>query len=100
MCVLIVQLSHKLSRSKSPFGNSNSTGNNLSLSQQILGQNLPEKVEKPHVFKLTTFKGLNWCELCANFLWGFTLQGKKCEDCGVIAHSKCILSLINSTGIV
>lgn len=82
-------LSKQNALSKSPFGNANSTGNNLSLSQQILGQNLPEKVEKPHVFKLTTFKGLNWCELCANFLWGFTLQGKKCEDCGVIAHIKC-----------
>ncbi|KAF9417389.1 hypothetical protein HW555_005486 [Spodoptera exigua] len=27
--------------------------------------------------------------LCANFLWGFTAQGVKCEDCGFIAHSKC-----------
>lgn len=64
--------------------------NNIPLSQQILGHNLPENVTpvKPHVFKPTTFKGLNWCELCANFLWGFTLQGKKCEDCGVIAHSE------------
>ncbi|XP_048518087.1 beta-chimaerin isoform X2 [Dendroctonus ponderosae] len=70
---------------------SNFAPNNIPLSQQILGHNLPENVApvKPHVFKPTTFKGLNWCELCANFLWGFTLQGKKCEDCGVIAHIKC-----------
>ncbi|KAJ8978752.1 hypothetical protein NQ317_002157 [Molorchus minor] len=61
----------------------------IPLSQQILGPNIPDKIEKQHVFRLTTFKGLNWCELCANFLWGFTLQGKKCEDCGVIAHVKC-----------
>lgn len=59
---------------------------NIPLSEQILKKTIEDKVEKPHAFKLTTFKGLNWCELCANFLWGFTLQGKKCEDCGVIAH--------------
>lgn len=47
------------------------------------------KYSKAHTFKVHTFKGLNWCELCANFLWGFTAQGVKCEDCGFIAHSKC-----------
>ncbi|XP_059052932.1 beta-chimaerin [Achroia grisella] len=47
------------------------------------------KYSKCHSFKVHTFKGLNWCELCANFLWGFTAQGVKCEDCGFIAHSKC-----------
>ncbi|XP_050668227.1 beta-chimaerin isoform X2 [Leptidea sinapis] len=47
------------------------------------------KYSKNHNFKVHTFKGLNWCELCANFLWGFTAQGVKCEDCGFIAHSKC-----------
>lgn len=35
--------------------------------------------EKTHTFKVHTFKGLNWCEFCANFLWGFTAQGVKCE---------------------
>lgn len=29
---------------------------------------LPIIYEKSHNFKLHTFKGLNWCELCANFL--------------------------------
>ncbi|CAK1541738.1 unnamed protein product [Leptosia nina] len=47
------------------------------------------KYSKYHSFKVHTFKGLNWCELCANFLWGFTAQGVKCEDCGFIAHTKC-----------
>ncbi|XP_053617024.1 beta-chimaerin [Plodia interpunctella] len=47
------------------------------------------KYSKTHTFKVHTFKGLNWCELCANFLWGFTAQGVKCEDCGFIAHTKC-----------
>ncbi|KAH8281250.1 hypothetical protein KR018_002100 [Drosophila ironensis] len=45
--------------------------------------------EKPHQFKVHTFKGLNWCEFCANFLWGFTAQGVKCEACGFVAHCKC-----------
>ena len=38
-----------------------------------------ERFGKPHTFKTKTFKGLNWCELCGNFLWGFTAQGVKCE---------------------
>lgn len=44
------------------------------------------KYSKAHTFKVHTFKGLNWCELCANFLWGFTAQGVKCEgkDCHII----------------
>lgn len=50
---------------------------------------LPIIYEKPHAFKMHTFKGLNWCEFCANFLWGFTQQGVKCEDCGFTAHNKC-----------
>jgi hypothetical protein len=45
--------------------------------------------EKKHSFKSHNFKGFNWCELCANFLWGFTAQGVKCEDCGFVAHFKC-----------
>lgn len=50
---------------------------------------LPVVYEKPHAFKVQTFKGLNWCELCANFMWGFTAQGVKCADCGFVAHQKC-----------
>lgn len=50
---------------------------------------LPVVYQKSHKFKIHTFKGLNWCEFCANFLWGFTAQGVKCEDCGFIAHNKC-----------
>ncbi|XP_063230291.1 beta-chimaerin isoform X2 [Bacillus rossius redtenbacheri] len=45
--------------------------------------------DRPHNFRVHTFKGLNWCEFCGNFLWGFTAQGVKCEDCGFSAHSKC-----------
>ncbi|XP_068154472.1 N-chimaerin [Drosophila tropicalis] len=50
---------------------------------------MPLIYEKVHNFKVHTFKGLNWCEFCANFLWGFTAQGVKCEACGFVAHSKC-----------
>ncbi|XP_005188297.1 N-chimaerin [Musca domestica] len=50
---------------------------------------LPFVYEKAHAFKVHTFKGLNWCDICANFLWGFTAQGVRCEDCGIIAHNKC-----------
>lgn len=50
---------------------------------------MPVIYQKSHKFKVHTFKGLNWCEFCANFLWGFTAQGVKCEDCGFIAHNKC-----------
>ncbi|XP_014287385.1 beta-chimaerin isoform X1 [Halyomorpha halys] len=45
--------------------------------------------DKPHNFKTHNFKGLNWCEFCSNFLWGFSAQGVKCEDCGFSAHFKC-----------
>ncbi|XP_039289674.1 beta-chimaerin isoform X2 [Nilaparvata lugens] len=45
--------------------------------------------DKPHAFRVHTFKGLNWCEFCGNFLWGFTAQGVKCDDCGLSAHAKC-----------
>uniref|UniRef100_A0A0A9XGK7 Beta-chimaerin n=1 Tax=Lygus hesperus TaxID=30085 RepID=A0A0A9XGK7_LYGHE len=45
--------------------------------------------DKPHKFKVHNFKGLNWCEFCSNFLWGFTAQGVKCEDCSFSAHVKC-----------
>ncbi|KAL5282653.1 CHN1 family protein [Megaselia abdita] len=50
---------------------------------------LPSTYEKPHEFKVHTFKGLYWCEFCSNFLWGFKSQGVKCKDCGSIAHIKC-----------
>lgn len=45
--------------------------------------------EKPHVFKTTNFIGLNWCDYCANFMWGLIAQGVKCQDCGFSAHKKC-----------
>ncbi|KAG7303356.1 hypothetical protein JYU34_011846 [Plutella xylostella] len=63
--------------------------NNLDLTPSLEDNPLLTKYSKSHSFKTHTFKGLNWCELCANFLWGFTAQGVKCEDCGFIAHTKC-----------
>ncbi|KAG6449749.1 hypothetical protein O3G_MSEX006242 [Manduca sexta] len=61
----------------------------FNLTPMIEDNPLVIKYSKSHGFKVHTFKGLNWCELCANFLWGFTAQGVKCEDCGFIAHIKC-----------
>lgn len=52
---------------------------------------LVNKYSKAHSFKVHTFKGLNWCELCANFLWGFTAQGVKCEGKSTIDQRIVIL---------
>lgn len=65
----------------------NANGQQISATDDI--DVLPVVYQKSHKFKIHTFKGLNWCEFCANFLWGFTAQGVKCEDCGFIAHNKC-----------
>ncbi|XP_076322891.1 N-chimaerin-like isoform X1 [Tachypleus tridentatus] len=47
------------------------------------------RFEKTHNFKTHNFKGLPWCDLCGNFMWGIIAQGVKCEDCGFSAHRKC-----------
>ncbi|XP_013167709.1 PREDICTED: beta-chimaerin [Papilio xuthus] len=88
---------HKASNRSSPIINRLETTQsdvtvkkmNYDLTPTIEDIPLLYKYSKAHTFKVHTFKGLNWCELCANFLWGFTAQGVKCEDCGFIAHSKC-----------
>lgn len=67
--------------------NNNFTMSNASNDQE--NEPLPVVYEKPHRFMINNFKGLNFCEFCGNFLWGFTAQGVKCEDCGFIAHKKC-----------
>lgn len=72
--------------SENVFGMEN---DNLTKNDQSSDDVLPEIYEKTHLFKIHTFKGLNWCEFCANFLWGFTSQGVKCEDCAFVAHIKC-----------
>lgn len=52
----------------------------VSKSNSFSDENEPLMIhDKNHAFKINTFKGLNWCEFCANFLWGFTAQGVKCE---------------------
>ena len=71
-----------------PTAISNSNFNILSQSQEE-NEPLPVTYEKPHRFVVSSFKGLNWCEGCGHFLWGFTFQGVRCEDCGFIAHKKC-----------
>uniref|UniRef100_A0A336LRB7 CSON012022 protein n=1 Tax=Culicoides sonorensis TaxID=179676 RepID=A0A336LRB7_CULSO len=56
-------------------------------------ETIPFEYTKHHNFKIHNFKGLNWCDLCANFLWGFSAQGVRCDDCGFIAHEKCSLKI-------
>lgn len=73
--------------SSTAMSNNNFTMSNTSQDQE--NEPLPVVYEKPHRFVINNFKGLNFCELCGNFLWGFTAQGVKCEDCGFIAHKKC-----------
>ncbi|BFZ22571.1 hypothetical protein BsWGS_25610 [Bradybaena similaris] len=51
--------------------------------------------EKQHIFKVQNFIGLHWCDFCANFMWGLTAQGVKCQDCGIQAHKKCSEKLPN-----
>ena len=65
--------------------NDNNNFNVISVNQE------PEllEYEKAHRFTITNFKGINFCEFCGNFLWGFTAQGVKCDDCGFVAHKKC-----------
>ncbi|XP_063708308.1 beta-chimaerin [Culicoides brevitarsis] len=53
------------------------------------GDIVPTEYKKQHNFKVNNFKGLNWCDSCGNFLWGFIAQGVRCDDCGFIAHEKC-----------
>lgn len=67
------------------------TNSNFNILNEAQEENepLPVVYEKPHRFVINNFKGLNFCEFCGNFLWGFTAQGVKCEDCGFIAHKKC-----------
>ncbi|KAG8225298.1 hypothetical protein J437_LFUL001912 [Ladona fulva] len=76
------------STSKEPQ-ESNAAASSAPIEKPVFVPSLCMQYEKPHSFKVHTFKGLNWCEFCGNFLWGFTAQGVKCEDCGFSAHSRC-----------
>jgi hypothetical protein len=66
----------------------NIDNNNFNINSPSVEQELFE-YEKAHRFTITNFKGINFCEFCGNFLWGFTAQGVKCDDCGFVAHKKC-----------
>lgn len=82
----------QLARSKSELVAAEATTETPKAEKKI-GPEAVESQEQPHKFKSYNFKGLNWCELCANFLWGFTAQGVKCENCGFQAHHKCSQSV-------
>lgn len=73
-------------------GGSGASNNNFTItsgSQEQENEPLPFIYEKLHRFAINNFKGINFCEFCGNFLWGFTAQGVKCDDCGFVAHKKC-----------
>jgi chimaerin len=70
-------------------GSAVSNNNFNILSQDPENEPLPTVYERSHRFAINNFKGLNFCEFCGNFLWGFTAQGVKCSECGFIAHKKC-----------
>jgi len=77
-----IHLMHSLiSYEKSPYMTLNKLKRNTLKKLKPRQLNSEEVVDydKPHSFKTHNFKGLNWCELCGNFLWGFTQQGVKCE---------------------
>ncbi|XP_076818453.1 uncharacterized protein LOC143464530 [Clavelina lepadiformis] len=45
--------------------------------------------DKEHHFKSHTYRGLQWCEYCGNFMWGLIQQGVQCKDCGLNVHKQC-----------
>lgn len=79
----------EIETSTASTGTNNNNFNILTTAQDQETEPLPIVYEKPHRFVINSFKGIYFCEFCGNFLWGFSSQGVKCEDCGFIAHKKC-----------
>lgn len=75
----IADTSLQIALSSSDLLNDSNLSTSTTNAQEEELEILPIIYEKSHNFKVHTFKGLNWCEFCANFLWGFTAQGVKCE---------------------
>nr|XP_018671064.1 beta-chimaerin-like [Ciona intestinalis] len=50
---------------------------------------LAQQYEKEHHYKSHTYRGLQWCEYCGNFMWGIIQQGVQCVDCGLNVHKQC-----------
>jgi len=51
-----------------------------------------------HEFEDVTFKSPTWCALCAAFLYGLYLQGKRCKLCQIAAHHGCAQHLQEIVG--
>ncbi|GMS89098.1 hypothetical protein PENTCL1PPCAC_11273 [Pristionchus entomophagus] len=49
----------------------------------------PRSDPRTHSFQSHTFRMIQFCDFCRNFLWGYVQQGVRCEDCGFAAHKKC-----------
>lgn len=77
------------SASNNNFNITSSTTITTIASQEQENDPLPFITEKLHRFTINNFKGINFCLFCGNFLWGFTAQGVRCDDCGFVAHKKC-----------
>lgn len=86
-------LSDVIETTSNAASNNNFTINTMvtttTTSQEQETEPLPFIYDKIHRFTINNFKGINFCEFCGNFLWGFTAQGVKCDDCGFVAHKKC-----------
>lgn len=69
----------KISQATASPENTLPKATNPLLERQESHQTDDDEEKREHVFKIQTFRGLNWCEVCAQFLWGFSVQGVKCE---------------------
>ncbi|KAL4646906.1 beta-chimaerin-like [Arapaima gigas] len=55
----------------------------------LTGGEKQHRYEKEHNFKAHTFRRPHWCEHCTAFMWGLTVQGLRCSDCGLKVHKQC-----------
>jgi len=42
-----------------------------------------------HNLIIKTFSQPTWCDVCGDFIWGFSNQGLYCTTCTIAAHSRC-----------
>ncbi|KNE66337.1 hypothetical protein AMAG_10559 [Allomyces macrogynus ATCC 38327] len=51
-----------------------------------------------HRFKVKTYAGPAFCDVCHKVMWGLVRQGVCCQKCGTDAHFKCMESAAPCTG--
>jgi len=47
------------------------------------------KIDVPHRFRMHSFLGPTFCDMCGQLMHGLFRQGLKCEVCGVNCHRRC-----------